>query len=490
MPWNKAHWWLVQGVGFWICCCHSKLGVSFGGCEAFVVVRRQQSPPRQHFPPHPICFFKRSTFMWFQGVLGGKTQPSSITLVLGAQQFSNIEVPLLDMTTTSLRETNLIQALPSSHLPSELTTLNVYALDLSLPIDKAIMEDALMTRGYNDRQGQLERCFGQVVYKPNRDNWIGAIGCTAKILSAQDLDLIPPNLGELSGTPQRIVCLGMFRFIVRRIVQSVPFVVAVVDELPDNDNISETTTTTRELTGRETSQRSGQEDDYPEEDYSVLTPQVLEQRLMRALREHVQQQLDLASQELSPLELSILQKDQETAELIHSPKEIAQETAAVVEVFAQYIVDESPSLKERYFALALLAAEIFNFPNRLRQYCLRETNGLERLRFVTREAESMVRMTRARNVAKAITDRSDEGQKDLRVGTPALPLWTRQIRKGMRLEYFWNEEYQWVTGQVVQDPIRVSPDEMLITMYFDDDGTTHRLPFSADEKVRWRPAPP
>ena len=77
--------------------------------------------------------------------------------------------------------------------------------------------------------------------------------------------------------------------------------------------------------------------------------------------------------------------------------------------------------------------------------------------------------------------------QNLNVGTPKLPSWSKKIKKGTILEYFWNEDYGWCRGQVIEDPLRIVPDEIVLTMHFPDDDSTHRLPFSADEKVRWRP---
>ena len=74
----------------------------------------------------------------------------------------------------------------------------------------------------------------------------------------------------------------------------------------------------------------------------------------------------------------------------------------------------------------------------------------------------------------------------LKVGTPTLPPWASNIKKGVKVEYYWNEEYEWCKGVIVEDPIMII-DEIVLTVQFED-GETHRLPFRADEKARWRPA--
>lgn len=55
----------------------------------------------------------------------------------------------------------------------------------------------------------------------------------------------------------------------------------------------------------------------------------------------------------------------------------------------------------------------------------------------------------------------------------------------MRIEYFWNEAEGWCAGKIVGEPMKIV-DELIVTVLFDD-GETHRLPFSPQDKVRWRP---
>jgi hypothetical protein len=81
---------------------------------------------------------------------------------------------------------------------------------------------------------------------------------------------------------------------------------------------------------------------------------------------------------------------------------------------------------------------------------------------------------------------AEESQKDLKVGIPSLPPWANQIRNGVRVEYFWNEEEGWCGGIVVDDPVKIM-DEIIITVQFDDDGSVHRLPLRGEDKARWRP---
>ena len=56
----------------------------------------------------------------------------------------------------------------------------------------------------------------------------------------------------------------------------------------------------------------------------------------------------------------------------------------------------------------------------------------------------------------------------------------------MKLSYYWNEEWEWCEAEDIEDPVLVV-DELLVTVRFED-GEVHKLPFSPDEKARWRPA--
>ena len=77
-------------------------------------------------------------------------------------------------------------------------------------------------------------------------------------------------------------------------------------------------------------------------------------------------------------------------------------------------------------------------------------------------------MSRARKMANSITSKQDESERDLKVGQPELPPWAKNIRKGMVVEYFWNEEYEWCEGTVIEDPVQIA-DELILTLHFEDD---------------------
>ena len=211
------------------------------------------------------------------------------------------------------------------------------------------------------------------------------------------------------------------------------------------------------------------------------------QRTMMGIQNVVSQKLDgIESQKPpSPLEQSILE-DTGMFPMVNpadAERNQVEEMAAVWDIFQSSLVDDiAPT--DRKFAVAFMAAELADMPNEVRRQLLVERNPVQRLRRVLEELEEAVGMARAKKLATQITDDVDESSKDLKLGQPELPPWSRQIRKGTRIEYYWSENDGWLGGEV--EDAEMVFDELLVTVKFDD-GEVHRLPFVADEKVRWRP---
>jgi len=413
------------------------------------------------------------------------------------------ELPLLDVLDLSNSDSMFVQPLPSTHLPDEMTTLNVYGMELALPIHQAIIQAALDERLVTPREfdGRVETgCFGHVAFKNNdaSSSYVGAIGCAAEILMPPSAFQDPNDYPDASiasdggAGVQRLLCRGTYRFVVRQIKQSFPFPIAIVDELIDDPITSD------DMQTIETSSLGDDDDDDDDDDdllfdtYAHLTPTQVEQRLMQAMKDHVDQQLTLGEQEKSPLEQSLVEEATGGMEGIGIQQQAAQEMAAVFAVFSQYLLD-SPTPSDRYFAVAFMAAEMANMKNLFRCEILQMTNSVQRLRSVLLQLEQMNGMTRARQMANSIAaSQQDESEQDLKLGKVEMPPWAMGIKKGTVLEYFWNEEFEWCRGTVIQDPVLVSmigaaDDEILLTLFFDDDGSTHEIPFRADEKARWRP---
>jgi hypothetical protein len=162
-----------------------------------------------------------------------------------------------------------------------------------------------------------------------------------------------------------------------------------------------------------------------------------------------------------------------------------EEMAAVFDVFQASLMDICPMPVDRYFSIVMMAAELSNVDNDMRTKIIAMTDGVARLRLVCEHIERGL-MSRAHEPATLSANEQDGDVKVLTVGQPQLPRWANQITKGTRLEYFWNEEWGWCPGIVSEQPIRVV-DEILLMVTFDSDGQTHRLPLSAEDKVRWRP---
>jgi Lon protease-like protein len=406
-----------------------------------------------------------------------------------AEMRRGVEIPILDLTESQEKYNEHMQPLPSAHLPDELTTVHVYGMQLTRPVHQMVVEETV-NRGENviGVGTAAERAFGHIAYKPLKDSLVGAIGCTAQVLmvaptSPEEIE----SLKEGEMAPMTVLCRGSYRFIVREVIKTIPFPVAIVDELIDDEpTIGPTSTETDEDVEDEDDEED--DDDEDEDDvYADLTPSELVQRTLMAMKTHVDQQVNILERDMTPLEQSIVQ-DSSTDLDMNAQRQAAEETSAVFSTFAASLPDIAPTPGQIYFTVAMMAAELSNLNNNARRAFLRTTNGVERLRLVLGVMEEMVGMSRARKMASEITEETDEDSKDLKVGEPVLPPWAKSIRKGARLEYYWNEEWGWSEGEVVEDPVMVV-NELLLTVQFDqdEDGTVQRLPFTPDDKVRWRP---
>lgn len=214
--------------------------------------------------------------------------------------------------------------------------------------------------------------------------------------------------------------------------------------------------------------------------YTVATVELIESpktdtevqelvRLKDLLLDWAQLDLEKAQTPVSPLEESLLENNDVSQANIF----MAQERLSVIDAAPlEYLVD--------------LVPDIMGCNNAQRCKLMTEDNVCARVQFAREIVQEGLGMERARKLADSITDTVDDTVKDLKVGTPTIPAWAQQIRKDTRLEYFWNVEVGWCSGTVTDDPVLIV-DEWLISVRFDDDGSVHRLPLSADDKVRWRP---
>lgn len=416
---------------------------------------------------------------------------------------TGLQIPLLNVLDENPTdaEPGSITPLPSSHLPATVATPFVYGMQVERPVHKLLLEEAINSVPQFD----ATPIYGHLVWKdPSTDSLVGAIGCTADILvNAPTTDVLDPLIAQdlqaqreqnsesldssealpPSETPATtLLCRGGFRFVVREVVKSIPFPIAIVDEIED-DAEEDDSDMFASFAGE-----TAKDDDDDDEDakYASMSPSELLQKTMLGVQAVVSQKLaETRSKQISPLEKQILENSGIMVDPNAMERMRAEEMVAVWEVFQESLVDEiSPS--DRKYAVAMMAAELGDMDNRIRQRVLLTRDSQDRLRIVLKELDEMVGMAKARKIASQITEEVDEGDRDLKVGVPQLPPWARSIVKGTRVEYFWNEEYGWCGAQVVEDPVTVV-DEILLTVRFDEDDETHTLPLSADEKVRWRP---
>ena len=447
----------------------------------------------------------------------------------------DVEIPLLDLIDRTISkdkdeniENAFIVPLPSSNFPDQLATPFLYGMQMDVPLHKLILEEAISmaetaTISSSAPLSSLPKPFyGHLVWKDeNSHSLVGAIGCTAeilvnapttKVLGAKPKTPLEEELakleksfsdskggeGEESSSPvtddststqtsNTVLCRGGWRFIVTEVVRSIPYPVVIVDEIEDDADEDDS-----DMFSTVASEEDEDDDDDDDKDeLANLTAPELIGNTLRNVQIIIKQQLEdaIAKTQLSPLEQSILESEMKAGGMTINPAVIelahAEEMSAVWDVFQMSLVDDiEPS--QRRFAVAIMAAELSDLTNKLRQEILLVRNAEERLRIVLRELKEIVGMAQARKLAASIIEKSDEDEKDLKVGNATLPPWAKQIKKGTKIEYFWNEEYEWCPGVVTEDPITIA-DELLLTIRFDGEEETHRLPVSAEDKLRWRP---
>jgi len=411
----------------------------------------------------------------------------------------------------------VVVPLPASHLPDEVSsTLHLYGMELRTPLYKLLMEETIAQAGGSiSSSGVMEVphdhvLYGHIATTPNNNtnSLVGAIGCTARILvsapsnsidkqeslfNANNDDTIYYNDFDTTDTTTTtdnssesitVLVQGCYRFIVTEMIQTVPYPIAMVKELFDTDVDADSDTSST------TTNNKDEEEDELDNVYSQLTPNELKQRTLGAMKTIIDQQLknQQSVKPPSPLELSILETygggSSTTGGQQEQQQDHVEELAAVYHVFVSTLSEYS--VTQQYYAIAMIGGEMADFDNVTRTQLLTITCGVERLRLVCREMERKIGYVQATQLTNAIVEESTEVERDLMVGEPVLPPWAKRIRVGTQLEYYWNEEYEWCSATVLEEPV-VIVDEILITVQFDMDEAIYRLPFRADEKARWRP---
>eukprot|EP00986_Skeletonema_menzelii_P010928 scaffold5472_cov146-Skeletonema_menzelii.AAC.3 len=398
----------------------------------------------------------------------------------------NVKIPLLvDIND----ESGYSVPLPNHHLPPELTTASLYQLDLAIPIHKSVIQDAVQNKGDSVEQ----QCYyGHVVSKAaGEDGLIGAIGCASEILIATPASITSEEVLEERGDTEQIsdkfdaddsgvlhvLSRGAFRFCVKEVVSSIPYPVAIVDELMDED----------EDDSKDQNEESDNDDDDEDDDdddvYATLPAKSLIQQILQSLETILQKEMEATAEPLSPLEQSILETADTASPMMQAIQRQfdAEERLANFQIFRSSLLDIAPDPRDRAFCVGMMAAELVNLPSSTRMKMLETVNGTHRLRIVVRKLSSILAMDSAKRVAKSLSlqggagddkdiktdlkslQEAEDSKKDLKVGKPSLPQWAGQIQRGVRVEYFWNEVEGWCLGTVCEDPVKVL-DEVIISV--------------------------
>jgi predicted DNA-binding protein YlxM (UPF0122 family) len=377
----------------------------------------------------------------------------------------------MDMTTESSKEfdDSMIVPLPSSHLPDELSTLNMYGMQIKVAIHKMMMEQATSKTGINpnDISGDIfgamkgkEAFYGHVVARtePGSDTLIGAIGCASEIVLAVPSQTVEMN--NVSGgqplftaddgvspgdntedAPMTVLAKGCFRFVVKEVTQTFPYPIAIVDELlddpPGSSSSSSSSSSAVVQVQSEDDEHENDSDDEDDEDdddyddmYAHLTPSELVPRTLSAMKAITDQKINKKPMNLSPLEQSILESQQGnnnggngnnmSPDIMQGmantmAQNQAEEMGAVFDIFVSSLIDIAPMPVDRYYAVALMAAELAGVDNAARKQILTTIDGVERLRFVLEKLEETISLGQAKKLTEDIVDKSDEGSKDLKV---------------------------------------------------------------------------
>ncbi|KAL3756594.1 hypothetical protein ACHAWU_001797 [Discostella pseudostelligera] len=465
--------------------CHSSAYLAPVSCFSISIIPQQKNP----------------TVKTSSSSLSSCLHMSSLPFNFGQQQIArqNVLLPLVVDTSSDGDNNRRYEVpLPNAHLPLQLATASLYELKLDVPLHRLIIQDRISGTMISDSSPTIEEIdcsYGHVVYTPeDSDGLIGSLGCASEILIgtqfATDEKEKSSRDREDSG-PFFVLARGLFRFRVKEIVKSIPYPIAIIDEILDDPIIDD--------------EGNSEVDDDDGDIYDTISSKDLVKQIFQSLAKILRSQADATSTPLSPLEKSILE-DAPTS--LPMAQEInrrfdAEERIVVFEAFTSSLLDIAPNERDRIFAVAMIAGELAKLPSEIRVKMLTTTNGVERLRLVLRVLSSMLSLDSARKITKSLSlsasgagddinidqqslQEAEDAQKQLRVGTPMLPPWANQIKKGIRVEYFWNEDEGWCPGTVYEDPVKIV-DEIIVTVKFDDDGSIHKLPFRGDDKARWRP---
>jgi len=410
----------------------------------------------------------------------------------------DVEIPLIDFSKIKEDEddnTNgALAPLPSKDLPDEASTLNLYAYKL-----KGASYERLLEKAESKNLKQLGMLVSKGDDPSDESGLVGGIGVAIEVIAQATAE---------SGEKEAILVKGAFRFVVRKVVSTFPFPTVIVDELPDisedktsdsNDNVANEDKPSDSdepifYSDFEQDLQEEQDDDDDDDDYDDdyddesnlldnIPPSQLFQQCIQAMKSYVEILNNKPA--LNPLEKSILE---DSGISPTAAKATTEEKSAVLQIFLYDVLPEFYSPLVRYSTTAFLAAEIGSFDNPTRIQMLQTRDSINRLKIAVQALQRIISQEQARKIAEEVTKTTGGDEKDLKVGKAQMPPWVRQMGVGTRVEYYWNEEWGWCAATIMD--VQKIVDEYLFTLKFDDDedgDELRKIPFTPEDKVRWRP---
>ncbi len=384
---------------------------------------------------------------------------------------------LSSSTNADKMDDEIITPLPASHLPNELSTLHIYSIQLKAAIHKMMIQDTLAkfspppsstvdvdSINYRQKEPMYGHVVGRSISVDDSNNdessLVGCIGCASEIIIATPSDMLaqvgdgdtrdngagysdfddPLNDDSANTEDGTITVLskGSFRFVIKNVTQTFPYPIAIVDELLDDclDNGDNSPAATAgandgdaikeeifydDLGTFDDDDDDDDDDDYDDDMYAHLTPKELTERIFSAMKAIVDQKLSTKPKSISPLEASILEQSgmsPDAASMMESmQRDYAEEMAAVLDIFTAELVDIVPlsSKTERYYVIAMFAAEFGGLDNEVRKNILVTLDGVKRLMIVLEGLEKKISLVQAKKLTEGIVEKSDESSKDLMV---------------------------------------------------------------------------
>ncbi|GMI17125.1 hypothetical protein TrLO_g13530 [Triparma laevis f. longispina] len=132
---------------------------------------------------------------------------------------------------------------------------------------------------------------------------------------------------------------------------------------------------------------------------------------------------------------------------------------------------------ERVWRLGCEVISLCDLSTEERANLIALTSGLERLRLLRSILKIKIGETKITAGSGWDLQVSESGD---------VPKQALSLNVGQKVEYYWNEEYEWQPATVVN---KIGPvgGEVLFDLKFDSDGEVHRCGFGFEDRGRWRP---